>query len=69
MLQNFRKKIENRNDEAMQKNYRFSKKQEVMVLITAGGADLKIKFDSSKKHPRMGVKAPLSPILKLKSDG
>ena len=34
----------------MQKNYRFSKKEEGMVLITVGGADLKVKFDSSKKH-------------------
>ena len=30
------KKNENRNDITMQKNYRFSKKQEGMVLITVG---------------------------------
>ena len=30
------KKIENRNDITMQKNYRFSKNQESMVLITVG---------------------------------
>ena len=30
------KEIENRNDITMQKNYRFSKKQEGMVLITVG---------------------------------
>ena len=36
VLQNFTKKIENRNDITMQKNYRFSKKQEGMVLITVG---------------------------------
>ena len=35
----------------MQKNYRFSKKQEGMVCR---GADLKVKFDSSKKHPTCG---------------
>ena len=34
VLQNVTKKIENRNDVTMQKNYRFSKKQEGMVLIT-----------------------------------
>ena len=36
VLQNFTKKIENRNDVTMQKNYRFSKKQDGMVLITVG---------------------------------
>ena len=36
VLQNFTKKIENRNDITMQKNYRFRKKQEGMVLITVG---------------------------------
>ena len=36
VLQNFTKKIENRNDITMQKNYIFSKKQEGMVLITVG---------------------------------
>ena len=45
------KKNENRNDIIMQKNYRFSKKQEGMVCR---GADLKVKFDSSKKHPTYG---------------
>ena len=30
------KKFENRNDITMQKNHRFSKKQEGMVLITVG---------------------------------
>ena len=35
-LQNFTKKFENRNDITMQKNYRFSKKQESTVLITVG---------------------------------
>ena len=49
VLQNFTNKIEDRNDITMQKNYRFSKKQEDMVLIIVG-ADLKVKFDSSKKH-------------------
>ena len=34
VLQNFTKKIENRNEITMQKNYRFSKKQKGMVLIT-----------------------------------
>ena len=34
----------------MQKNYRFSKKQEGTVLLTSKGANLKVKFDSSKKH-------------------
>ena len=38
----------------MQKNYRYSNKQEGMVLITVGVAHLKVKFDSSKKHPCMG---------------
>ena len=51
VLQFFTKKIENRKDITMQKNYRLSKKQEGMVLITVGGADLKVKVDSSKKHP------------------
>ena len=36
VLQNFTKKIENKNDITMQKNYRFGKKQEVIVLITVG---------------------------------
>ena len=34
VLQNFIEKIKNRNDITMQKNYRLSKKQEGMVLIT-----------------------------------
>ena len=34
----------------MQKNYRFRNKQKRTVLITVGGADLKAKFDSSKKY-------------------
>ena len=42
----------------MQKSYRFSKNQEDIVLITVGGAYLKVKFDSSQKHaPVWGVKA------------
>ena len=36
VLQNFTKKVENRNDITIQKTYRFSKKQEGMVLITVG---------------------------------
>ena len=36
VLQNFTNKTENRNDINMQKNHRFSKKQEGMVLTTAG---------------------------------
>ena len=36
VLQNFTKKTENRNDANMQKNLRFSKKQEGMVLIIVG---------------------------------
>ena len=36
VLQNFTKKIENRIDITKEKNYRFSKKQEGMVLITVG---------------------------------
>ena len=36
VLQKFTKKIENKNDITMEKNYRFSKKQEVIVLITVG---------------------------------
>ena len=51
VLQNLLKKNENRNDIIMQKNYRFSKKQEDMVCR---GADLKVKFDSSKKNPTYG---------------
>ena len=51
----------------MQKNYRFRKKQKGTVLITVGGADLKAKFDSSKKHPSVwGVKAP-SPLPQVMS--
>ena len=36
VLQNFTKKIGNRNDITMQKNYRFSKKHVGMVLLTVG---------------------------------
>ena len=46
----------------MQKNYRFSKK---VQFDYSRGADFKVKFDSSKKHPypipHIGVKAP--PLL------
>ena len=51
----------------MQKNYSFSKKQEGTVLIT----DLKVKSDSSKKHPLYGglkpphPSPPYPPFLKL----
>ena len=56
VLQNFTKKIENRNDITIQKNYRFSKKQEARRydFDYSRGADLKVKFDSSKKHPPYG---------------
>ena len=36
VLQSFTKKIKIRNDITMQKNYRFSKKQEGMDLVTIG---------------------------------
>ena len=42
----------------MQKNYRFSKKQEGTVLIIVGVQILKVKFDSSKKHPPYGGLKP-----------
>ena len=54
----------------MQKNYRFSKKQEGTVLITSRGTDLKIQFDFNKKHPTYGrLTPPLQVTSRLKLDG
>ena len=56
----------------MQKNYRFSKKQEGTINFDCSrGADLKVKFDSSKKHPSYGrLKIPLPQVmLTLELDG
>ena len=53
VLQNFTRKIEHRNDVICRILY-IQQEARTYSFDYGMGAELKVKFDSSKKHPRMG---------------